>query len=208
MESCSNPETLSLHDCHTHKLQTIIHTTHSVCHVIALAFIFYFRTCYLFGRSYFRVPFLPWLVVFLAELLFSFLWFMKQPFYWWPVTRTAFLENLPKDEEQLPGIDVFICTADPKREPTFEVMNTVVSAMSLDYPADKLCVYLSDDANAGVTLNGMKEAWVFATWWLPFCRRYNVQSLSPRAFFEQPRKEEDGHSTDFIHDRNIVQVSN
>ncbi|KMS99539.1 hypothetical protein BVRB_1g023090 isoform A [Beta vulgaris subsp. vulgaris] len=145
-----------------------------------------------------------------AELLFAFIWFLKQPFYWWPVTRTVFPERLPKDDV-LPAIDVFLCTTDPKKEPTFEVMNTVISAMSLDYPADKLSIYLSDDGAASVTLYGIKEAWVFATWWLPFCKKYNVKTVCPRAYFKQPEPVHEPESmeasrrSEFIDDRNIVQ---
>lgn len=117
------------------------------------------------------------------------------------MSRTAFPERLPKDEE-LPRIDVFICTTDPDKEPTFEVMNTVVSAMALDYPGEKLSVYLSDDGCASVTLEGMKEAWAFATWWLPFCRRYNVKTICPLAYFDQP--EEESQSEEFIQDRNVL----
>lgn len=148
------------------------------------------------------VPLLPWLIIFIAELLVSFLWILKQPIFWRPIARTAFPENLPNDEE-LPRIDVFVCTTDPNKEPTFEVMNTVISAMCLDYPADKLSVYLSDDGGASVTLNGMKEAWVFATWWLPFCKRYNIKPICPQAYFGN--LQEISQSSDLIEDRKIVE---
>ncbi|TQD70064.1 hypothetical protein C1H46_044403 [Malus baccata] len=63
------------------------------------------------------------------------------------------------------------------------VMNTVLSAMAMDYPPEKLHVYLSDDGCAAVTLNGMREAWRFAKWWLPFCRRYGIKCTTPEAYF-------------------------
>lgn len=96
--------------------------------------------------------------------------------------RTVAPENLPGDEK-LPGVDVFICTADPKKEPVVEVMNTVLSAMALEYPPEKLAVYLSDDGGAAVTLYAMKEACLFARSWLPFCRKYGVMTRCPEAFF-------------------------
>ncbi|KAJ6356191.1 hypothetical protein OIU78_004323 [Salix suchowensis] len=77
--------------------------------------------------------------------------FLTKLYTWRPVSRTTFSERLPEDEE-LPGIDVFICTADHKKEPPLEVMNTVLSAMALDYPSDKLSVYLSDDGGSSLTL--------------------------------------------------------
>ncbi|XP_021749406.1 cellulose synthase-like protein E1 [Chenopodium quinoa] len=85
---------------------------------------------------------LPWTVIFSAEVMFSFMWILRQPFYWRPVTRTVFPEKVPKDED-LPRLDVFICTADHNREPTFKVMNTVVSAMCLDYPSEECDKYES-----------------------------------------------------------------
>ncbi|KAK9931049.1 hypothetical protein M0R45_018345 [Rubus argutus] len=116
-----------------------------------------------------KTPILPWLLIFAAELLLSFEWLLTQAFRWRPVSRTVFPERLPEDDK-LPAVDVFICTADPEKEPPVLVMNTVISAMALDYPPEKLHVYLSDDGGADVTLKGMREAWRFAKWWIPFCK--------------------------------------
>ncbi|OMO54785.1 Cellulose synthase, partial [Corchorus capsularis] len=93
-----------------------------------------------------------------------------------------FPERLPSDDK-FPGIDVFICTADPDKEPTVEVMNTVISAMALDYPPEKLHVYLSDDGGSDITLYGTKEAWKFARAWLPFCRRFDIKTSCPEVYF-------------------------
>uniref|UniRef100_A0A7C9CI41 Cellulose synthase (UDP-forming) n=1 Tax=Opuntia streptacantha TaxID=393608 RepID=A0A7C9CI41_OPUST len=193
-----------LHHCHAHKLWGLINRTYSFLNFVALLAIFYYRGAFFFNENdpkYYMVPFLPWVTVSAAELVSSFLWVLKEPFFWFPVTRTVFPESLPKDPD-LPGIDVFVCTADPEKEPTFGVMNTVVSAMALDYPAEKLSVYLSDDGGASVTLMGMKEAWAFATWWLPFCRRWNVKPICPQSYFERP--EEESQNMEFIEDRNTI----
>ncbi|KAH6822961.1 hypothetical protein C2S53_006300 [Perilla frutescens var. hirtella] len=53
----------------------------------------------------------------------------------------------------------------------------------MDYPPEKLAVYLSDDGGAAVTLYAMKEACVFAQSWLPFCRKYGIKTRCPEAFF-------------------------
>lgn len=113
----------------------------------------------------------------LAELILALLWLFSQSFRWRPVTREVYAETLSGDRE-LPGLDIFVCTADPSKEPTLEVMNTVISAMCLDYPPDKLAVYL-----AAVTLNAMREAAVFARWWVPFCRKYNIRNRCPEVYF-------------------------
>lgn len=83
----------------------------------------------------------------------------------------------------LPGLDVFICTADVKKEPVIDVMNTVISAMALDYPPEKLHIYLSDDGGSVITLNAIGEAEGFARLWVPFCRKYGVRTLCPDAYF-------------------------
>ncbi|KAL8142784.1 hypothetical protein V2J09_015816 [Rumex salicifolius] len=121
-------------------------------------------------------------LLFLTEIFLTLAWLSQLSFRWAPVDRSVFVDRLPADSH-LPGLDVLVCTADPDKEPTVEVMNTVLSAMALDYPPDKLHVYLSDDGGSQVTLAAVKEAWAFATWWVPFCRRYEVKCRCPVAYF-------------------------
>ncbi|XP_028056767.1 cellulose synthase-like protein E1 [Camellia sinensis] len=89
--------------------------------------------------------------------MFTSIWIITQAFWWRPVTPIVHLENLPGNPE-LSGIDVFICIADPKKEPTVDVMNTVLSAVALDYPLEKLAMYLSDDGGLPLTLYGNMES--------------------------------------------------
>ncbi|XP_059632394.1 cellulose synthase-like protein G2 [Cornus florida] len=176
-------EPLPLHHCTVHKSKAIINRSHVFFHSIAITALIYYRvSSFLSSVSTQTLPILPWLLVFAAEMLLSFLWLLSQAFQWRPVSRTVFPERLPGDEE-LPSIDVLICTADPKKEPPVEVMNTVISAMALDYPPDKLSIYLSDDASSSVTLYAMREAWGFARLWIPFCRRYDIKTRCPKAYF-------------------------
>ncbi|CAL0313493.1 unnamed protein product [Lupinus luteus] len=152
-------------------------------HSIALLFLFYYRLSFLFQNQVSRTShLLLWLLVFASEFILSFIWILCQAYRWRPVSRIVFPERLPEDDK-LPAIDVFICTADPIKEPTLVVMNTVLSAMSLDYPTENLHVYLSDDGGSSLTLLGMRVAWKFARWWLPFCRRYRIKSRCPKAYF-------------------------
>ncbi|OIV93238.1 hypothetical protein TanjilG_27417 [Lupinus angustifolius] len=176
-------ENLPLNFCHVQKWLLIINRLHMFLHSTALFFMFYYRLSFLFQNQVSRTSYLlPWLLVFASEIILSFIWILGQAYRWRPVSRTVFPERLPEDDK-LPAIDVFICTADPIKEPTVVVMNTVLSAMSLDYPADNLHVYLSDDGGSPLTLLGMRVAWKFARWWLPFCRRYRIKSRCPKAYF-------------------------
>ncbi|KAF8401837.1 hypothetical protein HHK36_012783 [Tetracentron sinense] len=192
-----------LHVCRVQQPQASISRIHSLVHSMAILALFYYRVSILFDSTRDK-PTLAWALIFASELLLSFIWLLNQAQRWRPVSRTAFPERLPADKE-LPAIDVFICTADPKREPTVEVMNTVLSAMSLDYPPEKLSVYLSDDGGSSLTLYAMQEALFFARSWLPFCRMYGVKTRCPKVYFSES---EDGHShsqsTEFMADRETI----
>ncbi|KAF7837496.1 cellulose synthase-like protein G2 [Senna tora] len=191
MEESQRTLSLRLNHCHVRKLRIILNRLHTLLHSTALAFLFYHRVCFFFQHPQTRrSPVFSWLLVFASEILLSFIWILGQAYRWRPVSRTVFPERLP-DDDKLPPIDVFICTTDPVKEPTVGVMNTVLSAMALDYPPHKLHVYLSDDGGSNLTLLGMKEAWKFARWWLPFCRKYGVKCRCPKAFFSALEKGDD-----------------
>lgn len=164
----------------------IINRLYIFVHGTALLALLYYRVSSLLKIIFPENRELPFIVsyilVFASELILSFLWFLSISCQWRPVSRTVFPERLPEDQE-LPAIDVFICTADPEKEPGVEVMNTVISAMALDYPPEKIHVYLSDDGGSPVTLGAMREAWKFARFWLPFCRKYGIKTRCPEAYF-------------------------
>ena len=86
-------------------------------------------------------------------------------------------------EKDLPGIDIFVCTADPVIEPPVMVINTILSVMAYDYPPEKLNVYLSDDGGSDLTFYAMLEASRFSKIWLPFCKRFEAEPRSPEAYF-------------------------
>ncbi|PON96759.1 Cellulose synthase [Trema orientale] len=87
------------------------------------------------------------------------------------------------DEKSLPGVDIFVCTADPKSEPPLMVINTVLSMMAHNYPPEKLSVYLSDDGGSDLTFYALLEASRFSKEWLPFCKKFRVEPRSPGAYF-------------------------
>ena len=86
-------------------------------------------------------------------------------------------------ETMLPRVDIFVCTADPKMEPPKLVVNTVLSAMSYNYPPEKLSVYLSDDGGSELTFYALLEASTFSKHWIPFCKSFNVEPRAPEAYF-------------------------
>ncbi|KAJ6719451.1 CELLULOSE SYNTHASE A CATALYTIC SUBUNIT 7 [UDP-FORMING]-LIKE [Salix purpurea] len=196
-------KSLPLHACTPSISSAIINRSYSMLHFTALVALFYYRLSSILLSK--PKPSLPYLLVFASEMLLSIIWLFDQAFTWRPVSRTTFPERLPEDEE-LPGIDVFICTADHKKEPPLEVMNTVLSAMALDYPSDKLSVYLSDDGGSSVTLLGMREAWLFARSWLPFCRRFGLKTRCPGVYFSSLEDNSDGplHSLEYEEEKEKI----
>ncbi|KAL0348982.1 UNVERIFIED_CONTAM: Cellulose synthase-like protein G3 [Sesamum angustifolium] len=140
---------LPLNDWHVRKTHLVINRLHAFLHGTALLALFYYRLTSLTEiiENKDTALLLPHVLIFISELILSFIWLLSQPSKWKPIVRTVYPERLPGDEK-LPSIDVFVCTADPRKEPCLEVMNTVISAMALDYPSDKLHVYLSDDGGS------------------------------------------------------------
>ncbi|KAJ8641979.1 hypothetical protein MRB53_018673 [Persea americana] len=184
--------TLPLHTFRVETTRAMINRAHIIIHSLLVLALLSYRASstlvfFFFSPDSFTLALaLAYVFVFVAELSLSFLWLLGSAFRWRPVSRTAFPDRISDDDDHLyllPGIDVFICTADPAKEPAVDVMNTVLSAMSMDYPAEKLSVYLSDDAGAPTTLYALRKAFCFAKVWVPFCRRYGVRSICPKTYF-------------------------
>jgi len=73
----------------------------------------------------------------------------------WPIKRT--LAKLPDDVQLWPSVDVFIPTYN---EPLSIVSATILAAQTIDWPLDKLNIYLLDDGNRDTFKNFAKEAGV------------------------------------------------
>ncbi|CAA6665754.1 unnamed protein product [Spirodela intermedia] len=134
-----------------------LNRAHAVIYSCAILGLLYNRAHSLL-RSPDHLSFALFLTMTVADLVFAFMWALAQAFRWRPVRR---------QEEGWPGLDVFICTADPYKEPPMSVANTALSAMAFDYPTDRLSVYISDDGGSPLTLFAFMEAARFARYWLP-----------------------------------------
>ncbi|KAI3469092.1 hypothetical protein Pfo_025755 [Paulownia fortunei] len=121
-----------------------------------------------------------------ADIILAFMWLNSQAFRMNPVAAEPFPENLQevlKLPEDFPALEVFICTADPSKEPPVTVAATALSAMAYDYPTEKLSVYVSDDGGSELTLFALMEAAKFGKEWLPFCKENRVMERCPEAYF-------------------------
>lgn len=100
-------------------------------------------------------------------------------------------------ESEFPAVDVFVTTADPILEPCIITMNTVLSLLAVDYPTDKLALYLSDDGCSPLTFYSLVETTKFARLWVPFCKKYNVQVRAPFRYFNPKSTPLEGDSLEF-----------
>ncbi|KAK9716689.1 hypothetical protein RND81_06G250800 [Saponaria officinalis] len=123
----------------------------------------------------------------LADLTLAFRWATTQSFHFRPVRFEEFpekLENFAKETGvELPRVDIFICTADPYKEPPIVTVNTALAVMAYEYPTEKISVYVSDDGGSQVTMFALMEAANFARHWVPFCRDNHVLLRSPEVYF-------------------------
>ena len=157
-----------------------------------------------------------WGMSIVCEIWFAFSWILDQLPKLNPINRATDLAALrdkfespslanPFGRSDLPGVDLFISTADPEKEPPLVTANTVLSILATDYPVEKLACYISDDGGALLTFEAMAEAAAFAEVWVPFCRKHNIEPRNPDSYFSQkgdPTKNK--KRPDFVKDRRWI----
>ncbi|CAN4096327.1 unnamed protein product [Withania somnifera] len=123
----------------------------------------------------------------ISDIILAVMWFTSQSFFMNPVTRQQFPQNLEKfiDKMDFPAIDIFICTADPFKEPPLTTVNTALSVLAYDYPMEKLSVYVSDDGGSKLNLFALMEAAKFARFWIPYCRENKIDQRCPEEYFRR-----------------------
>nr|GMD62973.1 cellulose synthase-like protein D1 [Ipomoea batatas] len=157
-----------------------------------------------------------WAISVVCELWFAFSWILDILPKVNPIDRAADLTALkekfespsptnPNGRSDLPGVDIFISTADPEKEPPLVTANTILSIMGCEYPVEKLFIYISDDGGAILTFEAMAEAVEFAKVWVPFCRKHKIEPPNPDSYFNQkndPTKNK--KRADFVKDRRWI----
>ncbi|GMH05343.1 hypothetical protein Nepgr_007183 [Nepenthes gracilis] len=154
-----------------------------------------------------------WLMSVICEIWFGFSWTLDQFPKLCPINRSTDLDALhekfdlpspsnPTGRSDLPGVDFFVSTADPEKEPPLVTANTILSILSVDYPVEKVSCYVSDDGGALLTFEAMAEAASFAEMWVPFCRKHDIEPRNPETYFTvkgDPTKNK--MRPDFVKDR-------
>ncbi|KAG1369832.1 cellulose synthase-like protein H1 [Cocos nucifera] len=142
-----------------------------------------------------------WLIAFLCESWFTFIWVLYMNGKWNPVKHKTYPERLLKRSDiDLPAVDMFVTTADPKLEPPIITANTVLSLLAVEYPAHKLACYVSDDGGSPITFYSLLEASKFAKLWVPFCKKYNVRLRAPFVYFSSEPQASQALSQEFMDD--------
>ncbi|KAL7172063.1 hypothetical protein ACSBR2_031706 [Camellia fascicularis] len=159
-----------------------------------------------------------WIMSVVCEFWFALSWVLDQLPKLCPINRVTDLSVLkerfepsalnlrnPKGLSDLPGVDVFVSTADPDKEPPLVTANTILSILAVDYPVEKLACYLSDDGGSLVTFEALAEAASFARIWVPFCRKHKIEPRNPEAYFGLKRDPlKNKVQLDFVRERRRV----
>uniref|UniRef100_A0A5B7B9I2 Putative cellulose synthase-like protein D1 n=1 Tax=Davidia involucrata TaxID=16924 RepID=A0A5B7B9I2_DAVIN len=157
-----------------------------------------------------------WGISIVCEIWFGFSWILDILPKLNPINRATDLAALkekfespspsnPHGRSDLPGVDVFISTADPEKEPPLVTANTILSILAVEYPVEKVSIYISDDGGAILTFEAMAEAVNFGQVWVPFCRKHNIEPRNPDSYFNQktdPTKNK--KRPDFVKDRRWI----
>ncbi|GAB2273428.1 Cellulose synthase-like protein D2 [Dionaea muscipula] len=157
-----------------------------------------------------------WGMSVVCEIWFAFSWILDQLPKLNPVSRVVDLNvlkekfetpgpNNPTGKSDLPGVDIFVSTADPEKEPPLVTANTILSILAADYPVEKLACYVSDDGGALLTFEAMAEAASFANFWVPFCRKHEIEPRNPDSYFNLKRDPyKNKVKQDFVKDRRRI----
>ena len=173
---------------HTTKLtrRTTLNCVFAIVYTCAIIALFYHHAHKLI--QYYTTTIIPSslflsLTLFFSDIILAFKWATTQSCRMRPIHREEFPQNLKEEVKDLPALDVFICTADPCKEPPMSVVNTALSVMAYEYPTEKVSVYVSDDGGSQLTLFALMEDAKFACHWLPFCKKKNIVERSPDVYF-------------------------
>ncbi|MQL97492.1 hypothetical protein Taro_030184 [Colocasia esculenta] len=148
-----------------------------------------------------------WRAAFLCESWFAFVWLLNMNAKWNPVKCITYPERITKRFDDLPAVDMFVTTADPKLEPPLVTVNTVLSLLAVEYPAHKLACYVSDDGCSAITCYALVEAAEFARSWVPFCKEYNIRVRAPSVYFSGEVETPHLLSPDFLQEWQVMKVS-
>ncbi|QCD95450.1 cellulose synthase A [Vigna unguiculata] len=161
-----------------------------VMRLVVLGFFFHYRVMNPVEHAY-----ALWLVSIICEFWFTLSWILDQFPKLLPVMRETYLDRLSLRQviyktyekegkvSELSPIDIFVITVDPLKEPPLVTANSVLSILAMDYPAEKVSCYVSDDGAAMLTFEALSETCEFAKKWVPFCKKFSIEPRAPEWYF-------------------------
>ncbi|XP_006343827.1 cellulose synthase-like protein G3 [Solanum tuberosum] len=177
-----------LHSVKVNPRHHILNRAFALIYLFAILVLFYNHILKLLNSTNSFITFSIAFSILISDFILAFMWTTIQSFRMRPLTRQQYPQKITKnfsyDINNFPALDIFICTADPYKEPPLNVVNTALSVMAYDYnPIEKISIYVSDDGGSELTLFAFMEAAKFAAYWLPFCRENKIIQRSPDAYF-------------------------
>ncbi|KAK1355855.1 Cellulose synthase [Heracleum sosnowskyi] len=157
-----------------------------ISRLVILGFFFHFR---ILTPAYDAFPL--WIISVICEIWFGFSWILDQFPKWFPINRETYLDRLSMRFERegepngLVPVDFFVSSVDPLKEPPIITANTILSILSVDYPVDKVCCYISDDGASMLLFDALSETAEFARRWVPFCKKYSIEPRAPEYYFSE-----------------------
>ncbi|KAL3331520.1 hypothetical protein AABB24_035046 [Solanum stoloniferum] len=177
----------SLHSVEMNPRHHILNRAFALIYLFAILVLFYYHILNLLHSTNSFITFSISFSILISDLILAFMWTTIQSFRMRPLTRQQYPQKITKnfnnEINNFPALDIFICTADPYKEPPLNVVNTALSVMAYDYNPEKISIYVSDDGGSELTLFAFMEAAKFAAYWLPFCRENKIIQRSPDAYF-------------------------
>eukprot|EP00253_Pinus_taeda_P020142 PITA_20142 len=158
-----------------------------LCFLFYLSCIICFFYHRFFGTDWKAANALEFVAIF-CELFFAYLWVQNQIMTWFFTVRYTDPERLCRSYgyANLPPVDIFITTMDPWKEPPLILVNTILSVLSVDYPFENICCYVSDDGGSPLNFYAVLKAYEFAEKWVPFCKKFNIEPRVPMVYFSRP----------------------
>ena len=86
-------------------------------------------------------------------------------------------------------MDIIITTADPVKEPLIITANTVLSVLAIDYPIQKIKIKSPAISQTTllllITFYSLVETVGFAKRWVPFCKKFDIETRAPFMYFSK-----------------------
>eukprot|EP01018_Ginkgo_biloba_P019785 Gb_03769 [translate_table: standard] len=160
-----------------------VYPVYACFHLLLLLSFLYYRLLHALDGLYG-----VWMIALGCEIWFGFEWILDNNIRWRLVQHKTYPERLAlrysgESASKLPAVDIFVTTTDPLKEPPLMTVNTVISTLAMDYPADRMACYVSDDGASPITFYSLVEASHFAKKWVPFCRKYCIETRAPFVYF-------------------------